>query len=174
MIKSNKGITMISLSIAVLLLIIISGVLVVNLKDGMEIKKFQNLKNDIEQLKDKATEYYISNGEIPILCKYTNTDNIGEKSINDNENYYVLDLSLLKNVSLTYGREYDKVKKYCNSVEENNIDQEEINKYTNIYIINEESLNIYYPSGIQIVDIKYYTNEVDKTNIELENIEEQE
>ncbi len=168
--KKNKGITLVSLSVTVILLIIISSILVIDIQESLDIKNFQKMKSDIELLKDKVLEYYIENGEIPKLCLYSNTDNIEEKSANDKQEYYVIDLLKLKDISINYGREYDKISEYINSIEESNIEQEEIAKYTDIYIIDIESFNIYYPKGIKIENTNYYTDKVDKTEIQLEEI----
>ena len=60
MIKKNKGITLIALSITVIIILIITGVLLYASQDSMYIKKLTNMQNDIEILRDKISLYYLS------------------------------------------------------------------------------------------------------------------
>ena len=46
--KNNKGITLISLTITVVILLLITGILVYNAKDSIYIKQYRNLSNDIQ------------------------------------------------------------------------------------------------------------------------------
>ena len=53
---------------------------------------------DIYILDDKITTYYSKNGKLPILENETVTvPSDMEKNPNDNENYYVIDLSQMEN-----------------------------------------------------------------------------
>ena len=64
-IRQEKGITMITVTIAVIILLVITGILMFNAKDAVYIRNYNNLKNDIELLRDKIANFYNENGSIP-------------------------------------------------------------------------------------------------------------
>ena len=105
---------------------------------------------DIYILDDKITTYYSKNGKLPILENETVTvPSDMEKNPNDNENYYVIDLSKMENVSLTYGSGF-------NNYQEGNKD---------VYIVNEKSHQVYYLKGINYREKNYYTGQYDYRQI---------
>ena len=75
-IKKQKGITMVSLVITVIILLILTNVLIYNAKDSIYINSLTNLYNDIELLDSKISEYYEEKGKIPAKIKYTNISNL--------------------------------------------------------------------------------------------------
>lgn len=172
-IKRDKGITMIALIITVIILLIVTNMLIYNAQDNIHIKVLTNLYNDIELLNEKIASYYNEYGEIPISenMKYENIENLKNAkilSINDNtEEFYIIDLEAMKGITLNYGKDYENVK--------NNIESKD--NYTDIYIINKKSHNIFYIQGINIKEnntIKtYYTNytEPDNTTVDLRYID---
>lgn len=150
--KSNKGITMIVLSIAIIILAIVTSMIAYYSSDAIDIKNLNNMYNDIERLNQKVSLYFYDNEKIPILTEYLETSEIlkEQKSNLDNDIYYVVDLSKLENLELNYGKEFKKVKN-------NYLDVDfDITEYTDVYIINEQSHNIYYVKGIIVDEKKYY------------------
>lgn len=157
--KNNKGINMITLSIAVIILVIITSVLVYNAKDGTKIKALNNLYNDIEQLNNKVSTYYLAHGDIPKGEEYTETsfiDNLdaNQKNPNNAGKYYVINLHALEGVSLNYGKGFSE-----SNAEDNDI-----------YIINEVSHTIYYVRGIEVQGKRYYTEPDNWKEIDLSDI----
>ena len=138
--KKQNGVTLVALVITVILLIILTFTITLNVNqyDGQKIKS--NFENDINSLNEEIAQYYIRTKTLPIINKYTNTTMLtGVKNVNDNTNYYVIDLRKL-NVNLNYGKDYETaISRPRNS---------EIADLTDIYIINEQSHTIYYPKGI--------------------------
>ena len=53
--------------------------------------------------------------------------------------FYVIDLQAMKGISLNYGRDYENVK---------NTNTQKANEYTDIYVINNITHNIFYIKGI--------------------------
>ena len=161
-IKNSKGVSVITLSMAIIILILITSMLIYNSTDGIEIKRLNNLYNDIESLNDKVSSYYLENGTLPISVEYNNSDVIanieasGQQNPNDGSEYYILDLQSLEAVSLNYGTGYEDV-----DTSENASD------LTNIYIINKVSHTIYYAEGVNVEGILYYTSQEDWQNIDL-------
>lgn len=126
-IRNNKGITIISLILTTIVILILTGAMIYNTKNQLEMKKLQNLFIDIENLNSKIDEYYLKYGELPILCDYTSSQyvnfnskdffidmletkaraqeadiNIGVNN-NDGDEYGVIDLEKLGSFSLNFG-----------------------------------------------------------------------
>lgn len=153
--SKEKGISLITLSIAIILMIIITSVLVYNAQTGTKLKALNKMYSDIEVLSDKIITYYSNYGAIPASISYNNLsviqqiNNSKQLSPNDNDNYYIIDLKELENLSLNYGRDYE------------GINSDNASSKEDIYIINEQSHHIYYVKGIILDDVTYYTNDLD-------------
>ena len=154
--KKIKGLSLISLTIAVVILIIISSLLIYNAKNGVKIRAYKMLQNDVQLLEDKVNAYYVKYSAIPAEREYKNTTllermfNENKKSPNDGEEYYVIDLKALEGVTLNYGKDYENIST-----------EDDTRKYEDVYIINKESHHIYYVKGINFDGKWYYTNEND-------------
>ena len=154
--KKIKGLSLISLTIAVVILIIISSLLIYNAKNGVKIRAYKMLQNDVQLLEDKVNAYYVKYSAIPAEIEYKNTTlldrmfNENKKSPNDGEEYYVIDLKALEGVTLNYGKDYENIST-----------EDDTRKYEDVYIINKESHHIYYVKGINFDGKWYYTNEND-------------
>ena len=95
MIKKNKGITLISLSIAVIILLIITGMILYSAKDSIDIKNLTNMQNDIANLRDKVSLYYLKYGNIPVKTEYEDISNLQNGNIlgvNDTRKFYIIEL----------------------------------------------------------------------------------
>lgn len=167
--KNSKGITLISLIITIVILLIISNAIIYSVKDNLGIEKLKNMQNDIENLSDKISAYYNQYGTLPIIDgEYTNTKEIEKAGlINknvDKGNFYIIDLSALENLTLTYGKDFKNIK---NTSDKNTL--------KDIYIINETSHNIFYVKGIKSDGEMYYTNytadQVDKEAVDIKYVD---
>ena len=143
--RKNHGISLISLTITVIVLIVITSVLVYNAKNGIKMRALNLMENDIEMLDDKINAYYVRYGALPIEIKYIG-DIFFTPQANDGPDYYVIDLKALEGMTLNYGLDFNKI-----NTEEDTLE------YTDVYIINENSQNIYYAKGIQMDGVWYYT-----------------
>ena len=152
--KQEKGISMVSLVITIIILLILTNVMIYNARDNLYIKSLADLYNDIEILNSKVSEYYEIYGKIPANIEYTNINSLSNiiSKNNDIGKFYVIDLESMQGITLNYGIDYEIIK--------NNI--ENINNYEDIYIINENSHNIFYVRGVSIEENgntnTYYTN----------------
>lgn len=146
-IRENRGITIITLILAIVIMLIISSIILYNAKTGISTRNLNNMYNDIRILKDKVDIYYSTYGKIPTIGQgYSNVPNeILTINPNDNNNYYVIDLESLENLTLNFGKGYMSYK------------QQQTEDENDIYIINEQSHNIYYVKGIILDEKKYYT-----------------
>lgn len=175
--KNNKGITLISLVLTVIVILIITSAMIFNTKNQLEMRKIQNLSNDIETLNSKVDEYYLKYGELPKLCNYTDSESKNfknredfEKSLqdkakeqnlklnneinaNDGDEYIVIDLEKLGGLTLTYGydREYEHLKEKGKVIEsDDDVIEDEI------FVINTKTHQIYFPHGIFADNAMYY------------------
>ena len=125
-IKNERGITLIILIVTVIIIAILTGVIVKKMDTGKDIRNYNYMCADIELLKNKVLAYYNENGEAPVTGTAFNAKStIGSQaSSRDNDNYYVIDLAKLYNVTLNYGG--------------GTIGNGDV------YIVNEQSLEIYY------------------------------
>lgn len=169
--KNQKGVTLIILVITIILLLILTFTISVNVTDISNRKRKTNFENDIKALKEEIDQYYAKNESLPIINKYTNIELIKNINENDNENYYVIDLSKIK-VSLNYGKDYNKIV--------NEKITGDILNLLDIYIVNEQSHTIYYPKGILYDNVVKYTldsySKIDATlnaSIQIEKIDNQ-
>ena len=156
MIKKEKGITLISLSIAVIIILTITGMIIYSAKDSIYIKNLTNMQNDIANLRDKVSLYYSEYGDIPAKTEYPDVSNLqsaGVLGVNDTGKFLILELENLEGLTLNYGEDYEKYKAN---------DYTNLTDLTDIYIINENSHNIFYVEGIRVKENDetkmYYTD----------------
>ena len=142
--KNEKGITLVSLLITVIVMVIIAGVTVYTSENKLKANDLKKMQNDIEFLNDKISTYYMNYGEIPTKEKdkyvFHSSDFNFETNINDNGTYYVIDLEAIGNISLNYGKEG-----YNNPLESDDV-----------YIISENTHTVYYLRGIESANEKVY------------------
>ncbi len=151
---SKKGVTLVTLSIAIIIMLIITSTLIYNITTGSKVKALNNMYYDINKIRDKVDMYYINYHTIPIVnTPYKNTSHIQSINPNDNEVYFVVDLEALENMNLNYGQDY---KAYQSNPSEG---------LTNLYIINERSHSIYYVQGISFDNKMYYTIPEENTKV---------
>ena len=166
-----KGVNLISLTIAVTVILILTGIIIVNSLSSLKSNKLRNMQADIDNLRDKVSNYYSQYGEIPAdkNIEYTNVEQIRNSGVisevADIGAFYVIDLAAIENVTLNYGKDYEKIRNGEATTEEG------INKLTDLYIINGESHNIFYVAGIELDGEKFYTDytseEVDTVAVDL-------
>ena len=150
--KNSKGVTLVTLIVTIIVLLIVSNVTIYSVKNNLGIEKLKNMQNDIENLSDKISAYYNQYGTLPIIDgEYTNINEIETAELIDKNvdkgNFYIIDLSALENLTLTYGKDFKNIK---NTSDKNTL--------KDIYIINETSHNIFYVKGIKSDGKMYYTN----------------
>ena len=120
-------------------------------------------------MREKVSEFYNEYGELPAKTKYTNIGGLSDvlSKNNDIGDFYVIDLEAMKGITLNYGKDYENIK--------NN--ESNANSYIDVYIINENSHNIFYVQGIDVKNndtyTTYYTDytEPDETTVDLRYID---
>lgn len=153
---NQKGISLISLSVMVMVILAITGTIIYSVKNNLKVERLEQMQDDIENLQDKVDTYYAQYGKIPAKtdAEYTNIAQMQEAGIIstavDTGKFYVIDLSAIENLTLNFGQDYETVKSLTSETE--------INRYDNLYIINENSHNIFFPKGITLDEEVFYTN----------------
>ncbi len=125
-IKSNKGITLVSLVVTVIILLILSGTVIYNINLSDNVGEYNNMVSDIELLKNKILIYYNNNYEIPKV------DN--KSIIIDGIKYYEIDLKKLGNITLNYGSKYGN--------------EENLTTTSDVYVVSD-TLDVYYLKGVK-------------------------
>ncbi len=133
--KSNRGVTLLTMGIAVIIILIILSTIFFNVTSKMRAQELDNLYNDLTILSDKVNIYYNKYGNLPIKEEYTQISNIPTEILNPNDygKYYIVDLSAMENLSL------------------NTAVTEE-----NVFVVNEGSHTVYFPSGVNLDGVIYY------------------
>ena len=77
-VRNEKGVTIIALTVTVIVMIIITGTLIYKANNQVHIKKIDNLYSDIEQIRDKVSQYYIKYGRLPVKGRYCTAEELVE------------------------------------------------------------------------------------------------
>lgn len=169
-IKNEQGVTLVSLAVAIIILGIITTLLLYNVKDTKDIERVSNMYIDIEGISDRISNYYSRYGALPVTIDVTSDpivsgwiselqseNNEGPLGANDTGKFYVIDLNALENLSLNYGSGFTK------------INGSTLPEDKDVYVINENSHNIFYLHGIRVnnngVIKMYYTNQEKDTEV---------
>lgn len=129
-VKSNKGITIITLIVTIILILILTTITVTSTYTGSDYRRYKLMCADVELLEDKIIYFYRQYGELPI----------GNEVVNlpveiDNENTFCeINVNLLSDLTLNYGEEED------------------------VYIVDTETFEVYYLNGIEYQNEIYYTD----------------
>lgn len=172
MMKRNRGVTLVALTITVVIILIITGMIVYSAQDSLYVKNLTDMQNDIVNLRDKVSLYYSKYGEIPAGTEYPDISNLQEAGVigaNDTGKFLIIELEYLDGLSLNFGKDYEKYKskEYTN-----------LTDLTDLYIINKNSHNIFYVKGIKVKENNgtkiYYTDytEGDTEAVVLKEIKE--
>ena len=133
--KSNKGITIISLIITIVLMIILTTVIVIDVDTGSDYKRYKLMCADVDLLEDKVLIYYNQFGEIPKKEEDITEELPKEISeTNEKTKFSYLDVNKLNNLTLNYGEEED------------------------VFIIDNLTFEVYYLNGIEYKDEIFYTD----------------
>ena len=158
--KNQKGVNLVSLSVAVIVIITIVGTVLYNVRTNLGVQKLKAMQADIENLRGKVANYYLQYGALPILKQQEIEDSILSENVKTIENgnietgkYYVIDLSAMENITLTYGEDYENLKDKSPET----IQTLSNGTLTDVYIINSVSHNIFYVDGITYEGKTYYT-----------------
>jgi len=162
--NSKKGVSLIVLVIAIVVMGIIASTVMFVSSDTVDSSDKAAFITDLQQIEDLVHEYYLSNNMLPIVegIEYTKNEVVtqlsegsdslsGEVTLNGDDEaiFYELDLTKLPIDSVNKGMRKD----------ENALD---------VFLITSDSLNVYYLQGVEISDEYYFSlseNLTDKKKI---------
>lgn len=148
LLKSQKGVTLLSLVITIVVILILTSTVIFQVNDTTESNRLNDLYADINLLEDKILLYYNNYSEIPVVENQSEII-LGDKEIQreETDKFYEIDLTKLRGITLKYGNKTDR---------------------EDIYIVNNRTLKVYYLKGIEVGEQKYYcidnTNEIGDTD----------
>jgi type II secretory pathway pseudopilin PulG len=135
LLKSQKGVTLLSLVITIVVILILTSTVIFQVNDTTEANRLNDLYADINLLEDKILLYYNNYSEIPVIEPEISVVPQGiEKE--DTDKFYEIDLTKLRGITLKYGNKTDR---------------------EDIYIVNNRTLKVYYLKGIEVNGQKHYS-----------------
>lgn len=129
-IKSNKGITIITLIVTIIVILILTSVTITSTYTGSDYRRYKLMCADVEMLEDKIIFFYRQYGELPIGNEITSLPT----AIDNGNTFYEVNVNLLNNITLNFGEEED------------------------VYIVDSVTFEVYYFNGIEYQDEIYYTD----------------
>ena len=146
--KKEKGISLISLVITIVLMIIIAGTVISVSLGDLNTKNLTSMYTDLKSINDKIAVYYNKYGTLPIKEKFMGSYEFTTVANpnDDEEGYYIIDVNRLDKLILSR-----KVRWQGNDV----------------YIINTQTHMIYYPEGVELEGEMYYRLPGEYSKLEL-------
>ena len=134
MIRKNRGVSLVSLVVTIIVLLILSTIIIQSTYTGADYKQYKLMSADVGLLYDKIRIYYNKYGELPIIEDLSDEE---AESVRNNlnlepENTAKVDVSKLGGITLNFGDLND------------------------IFIINKETFEVYYLNGIEFDGKMYY------------------
>ena len=134
-IKSEKGITLIELTITIAVLLVLAGITTtLGISSILELRDFNAVKSDIIALTEAVQTYYLENEKLPLEDERLRIDFTppeDNKNPNDSGEYYEIDATLLEGVTLQRKRR--------------------------TYLVDKQSLTVYCKEGVEYQGKTYYT-----------------
>ena len=135
--RRNKGITLLTLVITIIVMLIIAGALITVGVGNLKTKNLVSMYTDLKSINDKIAVYYNKYGRLPLKEKFMGAyDFKVDANPNDDEDgYYIVDVKKLDKLVLTKQLEWEE---------------------NDVYIINTKTHTLYYPEGIELEGERYY------------------
>lgn len=135
MLKSNKGITLTSLIVTIIIILILTTIIVKDTNTGKDYKMYKLMCADVEMLEDKILIYYNKYGDIPTVDLSQEDEEKIEENLDKNpEDMKRVDTSKLSGITLNYGDTED------------------------VFVIDTATFEVYYLNGIEYEAEIYYTD----------------
>lgn len=138
--NKNKGITLVSLVVTIVIILILSTIIIRNTYTGSDYKRYKLMCADVELLEDKILIYYNKYGNLPIITEngqvMPESMSEGLTSLLDTENheYWKIDATKLSGITLNFGDTED------------------------VFIIDTTTFEVYYLNGVEYDAKIYYTD----------------
>lgn len=139
----KKGVTLSIVLVAiVIMLILITSATVVG-TTAIATANFEEFKGTVSRLSNNVNEYYVKNKELPVKNEVVATNSLStsfqaelEKKGDLNKKLYIVDMSKINDATITIGRG--------------------VSSSEDIFLVSEETQNIYYLKGHEYKKVRYY------------------
>ena len=152
MIKLEKGITLITLVITIVVMLIIVGTVISVGLGNLKTKNLTSMYTDLKSINDKVAVYYNKYGTLPLKEKFMGSyEFLMVANPNDDEDgYYIVDINKLDKLVLTKKLSWTD---------------------NDVYIINSRTHTVYYPEGIKLDGETYYRYPGEYSKLSILNLE---
>lgn len=161
--KNDKGISLTTAVITVMVVIIILTTLSYSAINNIKIKKLNQLYSDIRQLNDKVAVYYLKTGSLPIDSSQSyeiSTTNTEDEIESMPIKFVLKDSTLVNSESLINPNDYEvdgtNYKAQYYQLDTSLLDNVSLNN-AGSFIINSQSHAIYYLDGVVVDGKEYHT-----------------
>ena len=146
-IRNESGITLVALAVTIVVLMILSVSLTASMTTTIEMTRYNKIKEDIIALTEDVKVYYTKNGTLPAYTDTPinlDTHNVpaNDRNPNDSGVYYPIDISVLPEDLMLNCGQGNKDKDFSTD---------------DLYVMDSESLTVYYLKGALLNNIRHYT-----------------
>lgn len=151
--KNQKGITMVAEVLTMVIFVLLIGTITYSSMSSFDVRNLNNMYADILTIQEKAANYYLKYGTAPIDEEKNISISLlpGDMLRNpndDNNSYYVVDLTKLLNVTLN--REVTPKELVALPGKDGTINTTADGSSQLFYIINTKTLTVYSSRGVEI------------------------
>lgn len=140
----KKGVTLSIVLIAIVIMITIITTASVVGSNAISTANFEDFKSNVSRAADAVNEYYLSNSTLPVTNEIVAADSVSNelrqllsKRGDINSKLYVVDMNKIEDSTIEKGRGTLSNK--------------------DVYIVAEETLNVYYLKGYTYRSVKYFS-----------------
>ena len=168
-IKSENGVSLMTMIITVIIMFIIIGMIVYSSANTMRVRDINNLNNDVKILQEKVDLFYLEYGVLPYALDYSNNpikykydDTIPEGTPGSG---YMSQAGINQYIGVIVNHPYrnpnDNNVYY--EINLNNFENLSLTNYSSktpdkyVYVVNEQSHSVYMVSGIRVDGTYYYS-----------------
>ena len=191
MLRENKGVSLMTAVMTVLLIIIILSTISYTAVKNTKVKDINRLYGDLRSITDEVQLYYAKHNKLPIVSDFAYR--VTENNVIKEENGIIKEYSYINDAKLDFILEEDKTMfSKENLYNPNDFDdsgepgkaiyyQIDLSKFDNLtlnnngtYLVNEKSKTVYYYDGLKIDNETYHKLPLDYIDAEVPVIEEPE
>lgn len=143
--NKKNGITMLVLIVAVVVMIILISSASVIGGNSINTAKFDEYLSNLKRVSDNVNEYYLKNGKLPITNEQIDASSFSDAFANDvskngdqKNKLYIIDMSKIQDSSVSNG---------IGSITDKDV-----------YIVAQNSQNVYYLKGFKYKSVMYFSN----------------
>ena len=136
MVKNNRGVTLVSLALTIIILLVLSTIIIRNTYIGQDYKNYKLMCADVELIHNKVLIYYKKFSQLPIIDLTENEEEAIEEALEGSnaDDFAKVDISKLNGITLNFGAEND------------------------VFVLNKNTLKVYYLNGVEYEGEFYYTD----------------